>query len=239
MNIGRLLIVVATAFYSVEGVTVDHDKVQPFPQPAPVTISEKAGVKFKPQLTIKAGCFPYPAVNAAGETSGGLKGNGDELDCILSLLGSQVYGRAGWYNGVWAIMYAWYFPKGFWDTVPYWRHDWSNAVVWIDNPALENPKILGLSLSTSENKYGNTYVPVPARTIENGTTPTLYRYVPALRAAELRLSTSRGPVQDLIMWGQLTDAARAALNDQDNFGRTDVPISDDHFPKLLEEAWPF
>ncbi|ETO63626.1 hypothetical protein F444_18713 [Phytophthora nicotianae P1976] len=30
--------------------TVDHDKIEPIPQPEPVTISEKAAIKFKPQL---------------------------------------------------------------------------------------------------------------------------------------------------------------------------------------------
>uniref|UniRef100_H3GB61 Necrosis inducing-like protein NPP1 type n=1 Tax=Phytophthora ramorum TaxID=164328 RepID=H3GB61_PHYRM len=238
MNIGRLFIVVAAAFYSVEGVTVDHDKVQPFPQPAPVTISEKAGVKFKPHLHIITGCASYPAVNAAGETSGGLKGSGGTTSgCALPPLGSQVYGRAGWYNDVWAIMYAWYFPKGFWDASPFWRHDWSNAVVWIDNPALENPKALGLSISRSENKYGSTYTEEDG--FENGKTPNLSRYVPPMEAATLSTGYDSGEFQDLIMWDQLTDAARAALNDQDNFGRTEVPISDDHFPKRLEEAWPF
>uniref|UniRef100_H3G7M0 Necrosis inducing-like protein NPP1 type n=1 Tax=Phytophthora ramorum TaxID=164328 RepID=H3G7M0_PHYRM len=234
MNIRQIFIVVAVAFSSVEALSVDYDKVQPFPQPDPVTTTEKSGVKFKPQLDIEYGCSSYPAVNAAGDINGGLPTSGI-ADCQFALGGSQVYGRAEWYNDVWAIMYAWYFPKGFWDAAPYWRHDWSNAVVWIDNPALENPKILGLSLSTSENKYGNTYV--PAEAIENGTTPTLNRNLPVFRAAELRPSTNRGEFQDLIMWGQLTDAARAALNDQDTFGRTEVPISDDHFPKRLEEAW--
>uniref|UniRef100_H3H0Y4 Necrosis inducing-like protein NPP1 type n=1 Tax=Phytophthora ramorum TaxID=164328 RepID=H3H0Y4_PHYRM len=238
MNIGRLVTVVAVTFFSVEAVSIAHDEVQPFPQPDPVTISEKAGVKFKPQLHFEGGCAAYPAVNAAGETSGGLKGNGDISGCEISLLGSQVYGRSEWYNDVWAIMYAWYFPKGFWDADPHWRHDWSNAVLWIDNPALENPKILGLSLSTSENKYHtkNTYSP----TI-NSTAPALCRDLPSVASAALVSSDVCGrplETQDLIMWGQLTDAARAALNDQDNFGRTEVPISDDHFPKHLEEAWP-
>uniref|UniRef100_H3GB92 Necrosis inducing-like protein NPP1 type n=1 Tax=Phytophthora ramorum TaxID=164328 RepID=H3GB92_PHYRM len=236
MNNGRFFIVMATAYFCVDAVAIGHDKVQPFPQPEAVTITEKSGVKFKPQLDIEYGCSPYPAVNAAGETSEGLETNG-VFDCIIPSLSSQVYGRAEWYNDVWAIMYAWYFPKGFWDGTPWWRHDWSNAVVWIDNPAHEKPKVLGLSLSTSENKYGNTYV--PAEGIENGTTPTLSRNVLPMRSAALGPAVNPGEFQDLVMWDQLTDAARAALNDQDNFGRTEVPISDDHFPKHLKKAWPF
>uniref|UniRef100_H3H0B8 Necrosis inducing-like protein NPP1 type n=1 Tax=Phytophthora ramorum TaxID=164328 RepID=H3H0B8_PHYRM len=237
MNIGRFFIVVTVALFSIKADSIDHDKVQPFPQPQPVTISEKAGVKFKPKLFIQEGCVSYPAVNAAGEPSGGLKGTGDDSGCKLPSLGSQVYGRAEWYNDVWAIMYAWYFPKGFWDKCPYWRHDWSNVVVWIDNPDVETSKVLGLSLSTSENKYGHKYA--PAESIRNGTTPMLYRYLPSFGSAGLNTYVDLGQFQDLIMWDQLTDAARAALNDQDNFGRTEVPISDDHFPEHLEKAWPF
>ncbi|KAF1783396.1 hypothetical protein JG687_00018140 [Phytophthora cactorum] len=56
--------------------TIGHDEVKLFSQPEPVTISEKAGVKFKPQIQIRTGCMPYPAVNEFGETSGGLQTSG-------------------------------------------------------------------------------------------------------------------------------------------------------------------
>ncbi|KAF1776345.1 Necrosis inducing protein [Phytophthora cactorum] len=47
-----------------------------------------------------------------------------------------------------------------------------------------------------------------------------------------------GEYQDLIMWEQLTDAARAALNDDNNFGNAEVPFSDAHYEKHLEKSWP-
>ncbi|ETO63627.1 hypothetical protein F444_18711 [Phytophthora nicotianae P1976] len=40
------------------------------------------------------------------------------------------------------------------------------------------------------------------------------------------------------MWEQLTDAARAALNNGDSFGKAEVPFSDEHFEDHLAEAWP-
>ncbi|KAG3073747.1 hypothetical protein PC121_g8548 [Phytophthora cactorum] len=40
------------------------------------------------------------------------------------------------------------------------------------------------------------------------------------------------------MWEQLTDAARVALNDDNNFGNAEVPFSDAHYEKHLEKAWP-
>ncbi|KAE9265205.1 hypothetical protein PF001_g30988 [Phytophthora fragariae] len=66
MNLRSLLLtVIASATLSgVGAATINHDKVQPFPQLTPVTLSEKSAVKFKPSLIIKDGCHPYPAVNA-------------------------------------------------------------------------------------------------------------------------------------------------------------------------------
>ncbi|POM66186.1 Hypothetical protein PHPALM_17993 [Phytophthora palmivora] len=47
-----------------------------------------------------------------------------------------------------------------------------------------------------------------------------------------------GEYQDLVMWEQLTDAARGALNDNDNFGEAEVPFNEDNYEKHLENAWP-
>ncbi|KAG3166009.1 hypothetical protein PC129_g20065, partial [Phytophthora cactorum] len=88
------------------------------------------------------------------------------------------------------------------------RHDWKSVVVWIDNPDLETPKIVGVSMSKSDTKY--------------------YK----------ELKTWDGEYQDLIMWEQLTDAARVALNDSKNFGRAEVPFSDEHYEDHLDKAWP-
>ncbi|ETI53623.1 hypothetical protein F443_03463 [Phytophthora nicotianae P1569] len=52
-------------------------------------------------------------------------------------------------------MYAWYFPKGFWTGFASRRHDWKSIVVWIDNPALETPKIIAVSMSTSDTTYNH------------------------------------------------------------------------------------
>ncbi|OWZ11609.1 hypothetical protein PHMEG_00015346 [Phytophthora megakarya] len=113
--------------------TVDHDKIEPFLQPKPVTVSEKVAIKFKPQLS--------------GEVTGGLKGSNGNDACEYAPKGSQVYGRSGWYRDLWAIMYAWYSSKGFeWIAFPKRRLDWHGVVVCINNPALESPKIVGASI---------------------------------------------------------------------------------------------
>ncbi|GMF12899.1 unnamed protein product [Phytophthora lilii] len=132
---------------STEVTYIGHDQVQPFAQPEPTTDSEKAAVRYKPQLTVSYGCHPYPAVQADGSVSAGLKGTGPaDGECMGSSLGSQVYSRSDWYDDKWAIMYAWYLPKGR-GTQFQSRHSWETAVVWIDDPALDNATVLGVSLN--------------------------------------------------------------------------------------------
>ncbi|KAG7381538.1 hypothetical protein PHYBOEH_010878 [Phytophthora boehmeriae] len=232
-----LFVVIAAVVFTGGVVAINHDKVQPIVQPEPVTVSEKAAVKFKPMLRIDGGCVSFPAINAAGEVTEGLKGTGGTSGCKVSLLGSQVYGRSAWHGDVWAIMYAWYFPKGFWADFPTRRHDWVNAIVWIDNPALENPKIVGLSASEGGSKY-KVAAPAPKYAIENGTTPTFCHSLALfLGAPYMDFATRRGEFQDLIMWEQLTDEARTALETTD-FGKAEVPFIDANFEKKLEKAWP-
>ncbi|KAK1929662.1 hypothetical protein P3T76_014879 [Phytophthora citrophthora] len=231
-------VVLAAVFAAVHGGEIDHDKMEPIPQPDPVTISEKAAVKFKPQLNIASGCVSFPAVNGAGDVSGGLKGSGGNSACDSAPLGSQVYGRAGWYNDKWAIMYAWYFPKGFFMGVASRRYDWASAVVWLDNPDFAAPAILGLSTSTADDEYQNK-APAPDFGILDGVTPLLYRSISEVAGQPMLDYSSRtGDFQPLIMWEQLTDAARETLNTFD-FGDAVVPVNDANFEEKLKKAWPF
>ncbi|OWZ04830.1 Necrosis inducing protein NPP1 [Phytophthora megakarya] len=205
-------------FTSINGASIDHDKVQPFAQPEPITITEKAAVKFKPSLAILAGCKPYPAVDAAGDISAGLKGTGPiDGDCEDPPLGSQVYCRSTWYNDKWAIMYAWYFPKDMQNirrlAKSGVRHDWVNLVVWIDNPAVPQPTILATSVSTNgAGADGYTIVKPPKkRDVINGTTTKVrYSEESTNRYHTIYLYDKEGEYQDLIQWSQLTEAAPAS-----------------------------
>ncbi|ETL85817.1 hypothetical protein L917_14690 [Phytophthora nicotianae] len=241
--------VVATA----NAASIAYDKVQPIAQPKPVTISEKAGVKFKPQLFVDTGCFTFPAVNAAGETSSGLPAEQGNYFCVkrYNLLGSQVYGRATWYKGVWAIMYAWYYPKTITALVATATHDWQNAVVWINNPDLESPKIMGLSTS-KKSETDHTKPHITRETFKSDVTydkrtkdfdqfldGTSFKLASTLILGPIFLrpmTEKKGEFQDLVMWSQLPDVARAALNSTE-IGN--VPFSDANFQKKLAEAWPF
>ncbi|KAL3659061.1 hypothetical protein V7S43_015945 [Phytophthora oleae] len=254
MNLRLLAATVFAALAVGASATVDHDKIEPFPQHEPVTVSEKAAIKFKPQLYTPANiCVPFPAVNAAGEVTGGLKGTNGNDACKYAPKGAQVYGRAGWYKDMWAIMYAWYFPKGFnWLGSPSRRHDWKNVVVWIDNPDLEIPKIVGVSLSKSDTKYHKEVKMWPSnfvgyrmegprfeRTYIYGSNTSLrFEYKTSDLTPYMDFSPWDGEYQDLIMWEQLTDAARVALNDSESFGKAEVPFSDEHYEDHLDNAWP-
>ncbi|ETP32175.1 hypothetical protein F442_19049 [Phytophthora nicotianae P10297] len=261
---------------AVSPTTISHDSVQPFVQPDPVTISEKTAVKFKPQLHVEKGCVPFPAVNAAGEITEGLKGWIWSEDCSVAPLGSQMYGRSTWFQDKWAMVYAWYFPTGFAAGGAEIRHYWSSMVMWIDNPALETPKILGASLSqqlleprgyllgflTPQRKDPyDKYIsippvsfvgaqPVSSRRISrwrveytysggsNVSTKVSHRYANKGDWLALVFSAREGQYHDLIMWDQLTDEARAALNSVD-FGESKVPFNDQNFQSTLEKAYPF
>ncbi|OWZ14549.1 Necrosis inducing protein NPP1 [Phytophthora megakarya] len=205
--------------------SIDHDQVKPFAQPEPITISDKVGVKFKPQIHIKTGCEPYPAVNDVGETSGGLKPTGNiRGKCGGSGLGSQVYGRGKWHNDVWAIMYAWYFPKASPSAGLGFRHQWQYAVIFIDNPDVPEPKVLGCSM-TSYKAKAKKYKPCPSFAFDGTSIKFRYKHQwPEVQ--DLDVTSDAGKFQDLIMWDQLTEDARQALNSRSCFGDEIPPMND-------------
>ncbi|POM72889.1 Necrosis inducing-like protein NPP1 type [Phytophthora palmivora] len=243
MNIQTLLVAAAAGLQLVGARAIDHDKVQPFAQPNPVTSSEKTAITFKPSLRIDSGCHPYPAVNAAGETSAGLKGSGFPSGmCKGSSLGSQIYGRAVWYGDLWAIMYAWYFPKDKPASIftEGQRHDWASVVVWLNDPAVERPTMIGVSPSSYVSTYYK-YTP-PPRDGVHGTTCMINYLQDVDNHGFHTVDTtwkSGGEFQDLIMWEQLTDEARAALNDTDFGENAKVPFNDANFQANLQNAWPY
>ncbi|KAG7395914.1 hypothetical protein PHYBOEH_003039 [Phytophthora boehmeriae] len=242
MKILAVFYSVGIAINAIEAAIINHDQVQAFPQPEPVTESEKAAINFKPSIWIRTGCHPYPVVNAAGDVGAGLKGSGKMSGkCKGSGLGSQVYGRAAWHNDLWAIMYSWYFPKD----MPYdlfrkgRRHDWVHVVVWIDNPASANPRLIGVSTRTYYEKYLK-YTP-PAPVSLNGTHARVF-YFQSTSTDDFHsvdISDQPGEFQGLIMWEQLTDAARTALTDTAFGEYAPVSFIDANFKANLELAWPY
>lgn len=84
---------------------IDHDKVQRFPDTTSGFLKT-----FQPYLKVDSGCVPFPAVDAAGNVSGGLNPSGTMNGGCSRNLG-QIYVKAGHYKGECAVMYSWFFPK--------------------------------------------------------------------------------------------------------------------------------
>nr|A0A7M2BU60.1 RecName: Full=NLP effector protein 6; AltName: Full=Nep1-like protein 6; Flags: Precursor [Plasmopara viticola]QOT13799.1 NEP1-like protein 6 [Plasmopara viticola] len=248
MNAGAFVTMLLVALSVCVAAAVDPDVIQPFPQPKPTTIAQKAAVKYKPLLyTSMVVCVPYAAVDAAGRVTDGLKGRHGNDGCTYARHGSQVYGRVEPYGNLSAIMYAWYFPKRFWLGFPIQRHDWKSVVVWIDNLESKVSAIVAVSMAKSDTKY-NTETELDAndfarlqvdnQIVISNTSLRFEFFEFGLRSSYLRLTGYNGQYQNLIMWDQLTDAAREALNDDNNFGSAVVPLSDKQFKAHVKEAYP-
>lgn len=82
---------------TVDAAVIDHDKIVGFNEVVPTTISQKAAKRFQPYLKVYSGCVPFPAVDAQGNTSGGLQPTGaPEGGCSKHT--GQVYSRSTWYK---------------------------------------------------------------------------------------------------------------------------------------------
>ncbi|TDH74132.1 hypothetical protein CCR75_007617 [Bremia lactucae] len=215
---------------------IKHKDVKPFPELPPTTISEKAALMFKPQLKIITGCHPYPAVNEQGEVSGGLQAKGGQSSgCKGSGHGSQVYGRSTWYRGIWVIMYSWYFPKD--QPAPFLghRHDYEHVIIFLNNPAVQEPKVLGCSTSWHDgyDKYPE-YIP---KYFDGTSVKIKYEHTFVLNHA-VHVTEETGSKQDLVLWENMPDIVRLALNNT-KFGAANVPMNDHNFINKIEEAWPW
>ncbi|KAE8908859.1 hypothetical protein PF005_g21421 [Phytophthora fragariae] len=150
-------------------------------------------------------------------------------------------------------MYAWYFPKDMYHTVfglKGRRHNWVSAVVWLDKPAFEKPKILAVSTTIGNGEYliekdappacGRWSCPPPFADFINGTTPMLEYGTSKSTATTLGMTTGKiGELQDLVMWEQLTEAARGALSETEFGEKVKAPFIDANFNTNLEASRPF
>ncbi|EGZ12850.1 necrosis inducing-like protein NPP1 type [Phytophthora sojae] len=178
--------------------TINHDEVKPFPQPEPVTISEKAAIKFKPQIRIGSGCVPYPVVSSIGETSAAFRLQEAPKE------GAEALATARTSTG-------------------------------IDNPDVPEPKILGISASTHDGY--KKYAPLHPENLDGNSVKVNYEMDWPINHA-LDTTDKAGTFQDLIMWEQMTEDARRALNAV-SFSKANTPMNDGNFRPKLDRAWPF
>jgi len=134
-------------------------------------------------------------------------------------------------------MYTWYFPKNAPALTSGHRHEWENIVVWLDDPEANPATVKAISVWS-----GSDYDMKRADELQgymSDTSSNLHYDSNFMASQVLKLAKNagKGEFQDLIMWEQLTDEARVALEDAD-FGDTSVPFKEATFQDRLKAAWP-
>lgn len=160
-------------------------------------------------------------------SSGGLATSGSSNGGCSSSTG-QVYVRGKTYNGRYAIMYSWYFPKDSPSTGLGHRHDWENLVIWLSSQST-SASVVGMSVSQHSGYEARTSGTFSGNSPLAGYTaswPVNHHIV---------FTNEKGGQQPLIAWESLTDAARTALTNTD-FGDANVPFKDDNFDRNLGKA---
>ncbi|GAB7329382.1 hypothetical protein MBLNU13_g01167t1 [Cladosporium sp. NU13] len=147
----------------------------------------------------------------------------------------QTYARGGWYQGRYAIMYAFYMQK---DQISDGgangghRHDWENVVIWIDNPANANPRVFGAAASGHGGYKKTTGVPQ----MRNGQRLQVEYFTNFPTNHELQFKTSPGGDMDMIDYATVNDAVKKALDGYD-WGSAACPLNAANFEKNLGKAW--
>ncbi|KAK4609359.1 NLP effector protein 10 [Fulvia fulva] len=224
---GLLFATVASGAAINRRAVINHDAVAAFSETVPSGTVGNLYLKYKPYLRRESGCVPYPAVDADGNTSGGLNPSGSSTgDCLDS--GGQVYARATTHNGAYAIMYSWFWPKDSPSTGLGHRFDWESVVVWLSDEST-SATLQGVAAS-AHGDYDTTTSPNLS-----GTRPLIRYYNIFPVNHQLGFTSTVGASQPLIAWESLPSAARAALEDT-VFGDANVPFKDANFQTNLGKA---
>ncbi|KAF4469247.1 necrosis inducing [Fusarium albosuccineum] len=206
---------------------IAHDAVVGFAETVPSTTAGSLYLKYKPFLKVLNGCVSFPAVDASGNTGGGLSTSGSSNGGCSSSTG-QVYARGKTYNGRYAIMYSWYMPKDSPSSGFGHRHDWENAVVWLSGEST-SATVVGMAVS----QHGGYDASSSGTFSGNSPLVGYTSYWPTNH--QLIFTSDKGGQQPLVAWESLTDAARTALTNTD-FGDANVPFKDANFDNNLGKA---
>ncbi|KAJ3132005.1 hypothetical protein HK100_005784 [Physocladia obscura] len=228
-----------------QGTTViPHTSVIPFPEEPAVTNVQIAAARFKPYMNViqnaYPGCAVFPAVDAAGDVSGGLKlGGATNGDCATAPYGGQVYVRSTQYLDRWAIMYSWFWPKDQEEFGAGHRYDWESAVVFINSVNVTSADQYIIEVAASAHGKYRTYNP-PNPDIFDGLHPHIKYYTDGILDHSLDTYDNpplgESPVLPIIHWDQLTAAAQSTLQNFD-FGSANVPMKDANFLNNLALAY--
>ncbi|KAL2061925.1 hypothetical protein VTL71DRAFT_7303 [Oculimacula yallundae] len=212
---------------------VAHDSLWPLPDNLPTGAVGDAIWRFEPYLHIAHGCQVMTAVNANGDTSGGLKDTGNPSAGCGYTNRQQTYVRTAMHNGRFAIMYSWYWPKDqpiAGNVAGGHRHEWENTVVWTTDPSRGRPTLIGAAAS-GHGGYKKTTNPS-----RKGDRVKVEYYTSFPTNHELQFSGTEGWGFWKIHWDTMPAAARNALQNT-NFGAANVPFKDGAFTSNLDKAW--
>ncbi|KAF8846996.1 NPP1 domain protein [Acephala macrosclerotiorum] len=208
---------------------IAHDAVVGFPATIEGDGFGDLCAGYQPFLEVVHGCVPFPAVDAEGNTNGGLKPTGASDGGCSSSVG-QIYCRGEVDTDSIRIMYSWYMPKEEpFDGIGH-RHDWEGVVILLTTAGNPDPSQIqavcpsangGWHCSTSYSLYG---------------TSPLIKYESIWpKGYSCSLTTTVGKQQPLIAWGSLPTVAQAALETTD-FGSAIVPLIDPHFKAIIAKC---
>ncbi|KAE9066067.1 hypothetical protein PF005_g28356 [Phytophthora fragariae] len=93
-------------------------------------------------------------------------------------------------------------------------------------------------MTPSAHSGYSTYAPPPANMVDGTSVKVEYTSSKVVINHHLEGTSTAGETQNLIMWDDMTDAARYALNTTD-FGSANVPMKDGNFISKLGKAYPW
>ncbi|KAJ8059319.1 hypothetical protein OCU04_012280 [Sclerotinia nivalis] len=211
---------------------INHDSIIPWPENVPGGALGNTLKRFEPFLHIAHGCQPYSAVDGEGNYSGGLEATGNVSAGCRDQTKGQTYVRGGWSGGRYGIIYAWYFPKDqpiAGDVIGGHRNDWEHIVVWVNNPEVANPVLIGAAASGHGDLKKTTN---PQR---NGDRLKVEYFTSLLKNHELQFTDTLG--RDLpMMWYDFFPKDTKEILEKPVFGDAICPINDVNFAENLRKA---
>ncbi|TGO34144.1 hypothetical protein BHYA_0210g00010 [Botrytis hyacinthi] len=209
---------------------IDHDAVVGFPETVPSGTVGTVYETYQPYLKIVNGCVPFPAVDASGNTGGGLAPTGSENgDCSSST--GQVYVRGAQSGSYYGIMYSWYMPKDEPSNGLGHRHEWEGVIVWLSSSTATTA---GNIVAVCPSAHGGWDCSTDGYSL-SGTSPLIkYESIWPINHS-MGLTSTVGGQQPMIAWESLPAAAQTALETTD-FGSANVPFIPSAFANNLAAA---
>ncbi|KAJ8063682.1 hypothetical protein OCU04_007547 [Sclerotinia nivalis] len=212
---------------------ISADAVVGFPETVPSGTVGTLYEAYKPYLYVVNGCVPFPAVDAQGNTGGGLAPSGGSNSGCSSGTG-QVYVRGAQNGSYYGLMYSWYMPKDEPSPGIGHRHDWEGVILWLTSSTATTASNI---VAVCPSAHGGWDCTRDQYTL-SGTAPLIkYEGIWPLDHS-MGLTSTKGGLQPLIAWESLTAAARNALETTD-FGAAIVPFKNANFENNFVKASSF